>query len=121
MSRFWQRFLANGKSRPDTIYLGIQGYAHRPERLDAAGWGSERGVLVRAVEPGSLAEEAGVLEGDIILSVGDHSTISADELFRVMERLDAKTPVPVILLRDGRRYERLLCPRSSVRPRRSRR
>jgi S1-C subfamily serine protease len=60
------------------------------------------------VQPGSMAEDAGIIEGDIVLSLGEHPVCSADELFGIVEVLPAGIPVSVILVRNGRRFERLL-------------
>ena len=108
MSRFWQNFMSNGRKQGTPICLGIQGYAVRVEIADDADGATEDGVLVRLVQAGSLAEEAGIIEGDVIMSLGDHRVGSADELFGVLETLTPGMPVPVTFDRNGRRFERLL-------------
>jgi S1-C subfamily serine protease len=108
MSRFWQHFVSNGQKQSGLLYLGLQGYS---VRLDRALWAScqaQDGVLVRMVQPGSLAEDVGILEGDIILSLGDQPVATCDELFGLIEAMPMEVPLPVILVRHGRRYERLL-------------
>src|SRR5690349_11137913 len=108
MSRFWQNFVSNGERQANPAYLGIQGYSVRLDRAHHQDRPSEDGVLVRMVQAGSLAEEAGILEGDIILSLGDHPVGTADELFGIIEVLPSGLPVPVTFLRNSRRFERLL-------------
>src|SRR5947209_1388310 len=117
MSRFWQNFVSNGRPEPSPTYLGIQGYA---VRLDPAASERDRtqdGVLVRMVQPGSLAENAGILEGDIVLAIDEHPVGTADELFGIVEVLPPQAPVSVVLMRNGRRFERLLVTPPRRRPR----
>ncbi len=49
-----------------------------------AHFGALTGVYVRNVDPGSLADEAGLRAGDIIVSAGRTPVASADELSRVV-------------------------------------
>ncbi|WP_458526354.1 DegQ family serine endoprotease [Onishia taeanensis] len=64
--------------------------------------GIEGGVRVEAVEPGGVAQQAGVRPGDVLVSV-DHQAISSPkQLMSVIESLDADRAVPVRLYRDGR-------------------
>jgi len=108
MSQFWEHFVSNGHKHPSPAYLGVQGYAVRLDDELAASCRADDGVLVRMVQPGSLAEEAGILEGDIILSLGEHPVGTCDELFRIVEVLPAAAPVTVQFVRNGRCFERLL-------------
>src|SRR5262249_19229695 len=120
MSRFWQNFVSNGQTQTSPVYLGLQGYAVRLDAAQRLHGSAEDGVLVRSVQPGSLADDAGILEGDIVVALGDHPVGSADELFGVLEVLPPGMPVPIFLVRSGRRFERLLVlpePRGKVRKR----
>jgi len=60
---------------------GFVGVAVQPVQLPAAQQhGQERGLLVVGVTPGSPAESAGVIVGDILLQFGDKPTESAEDL-----------------------------------------
>lgn len=48
-------------------------------------YGMPQGVFVYSVEPGSAAADAGVLRGDIIISIDGQKLSSADDLYNVME------------------------------------
>lgn len=48
-------------------------------------YGMPQGVFVYSVEPGSAAAEAGVLRGDIIISIDGQKLSSSDDLYNVME------------------------------------
>ncbi len=53
-----------------------------PEIASHFGLRQRKGVLVRGVESGSPAAEAGVVRGDVILAVDDHDVHSSDEYDR---------------------------------------
>lgn len=74
--------LGRGES-PTRRRLGV-GLApsHVARRLRrAVGLPERDGLLVREVEEGSAAADAGILEGDLIVAVGGRSIASADDLF----------------------------------------
>jgi serine protease Do len=60
---------------------GFVGVAVQPVKLAAAQQqGQERGLLVVGVTPGSPAESAGIIVGDILLQFGEKPTESAEDL-----------------------------------------
>lgn len=67
------------------------------ERLSITG-----GVEVRQVEASSVAAEAGIQPGDILVSVDHQSVGSADELASIVEELPGDRAIPVRLYREGR-------------------
>ena len=67
------------------------------ERLNING-----GVVVSQVEPNSVAAQAGLRAGDILVSIDLRSVASADELMRIVEELPNDRAIPVRLYRDGR-------------------
>ncbi|GEN27470.1 serine protease MucD [Halovibrio variabilis] len=60
------------------------------------------GVVVRQVEPGSVAAEAGIRPGDVLVSIDHRSVSSSDELVEIVEGLPTDRAIPVRLFRDGR-------------------
>jgi serine protease Do len=64
--------------------------------------GINGGVEVRQVEPDSVAAQAGLRAGDILVSIDHRSVASADELMRIVEALPNDRAIPVRLYRDGR-------------------
>jgi S1-C subfamily serine protease len=68
------------------------------------------GVEVMAVEPNGPAEEAGLLEEDVIVSLGEQTVTSVDDLHRLLTQLPVVVPAPVTLLRGQRRLERWVVP-----------
>ncbi|MGP9767516.1 DegQ family serine endoprotease [Halomonas sp. AOP13-D3-9] len=60
------------------------------------------GVIVRQVESGSVAAEAGIRSGDVLVSIDHRSVSSSDELVEIVEALPTDRAIPVRLFRDGR-------------------
>lgn len=98
MNRLRERLLERGPSAPR---LGVQ-LEPVPEAL-AAHLGIVGGALVASVEPGSLAEKAGLERWDILTSVGE-TRVDSPETVRKAVR-DAEGPLRVALLRGGKPRE----------------
>jgi serine protease Do len=74
---------------PQRRLLGIgaaPGHVARRMR-QAVGLPERDGVLVRAVEPGSPAERAGLRQGDLITTAGDADIADVDALAAVLDGL----------------------------------
>jgi S1-C subfamily serine protease len=67
-------------------------------------------VEVLAIEPGGPADQAGILEEDLILSLGDQATTCIDDLHKVLTELPIDVPAPIVLLRRDRLLNRLVLP-----------
>jgi S1-C subfamily serine protease len=67
-------------------------------------------VEVLALEPGGPADQAGILEEDMILSLGDQPTTCVDDLHKLLTQLPIDVPAPVTLLRRDRLLTRLVLP-----------
>lgn len=84
-------------------YLGITTQpVALPEALrQSAGITQESGLLVAGVEPGSPAENAGLLLGDILVTFADRATTDMAALQEALGPGSAGQPQPVQLLRAG--------------------
>jgi S1-C subfamily serine protease len=90
---------------PKRGFLGIAG---QPVRLGARQRGDsprERALLVAAVTPGSPADTAGLLVGDVLLELDGHPIESPEELLELLTGDRIGRTVPVRLLRGGRTEE----------------
>jgi len=67
-------------------------------------------VEVVAVEPDGPADQAGILEGDFLISLGERPTASVDDLHKLLTELPVGVPSSLLLLRGERRLERLVVP-----------
>ncbi len=59
----------------------------------------KNGVLVKDVEPGSKAFEAGIRPGDVIVEVGGSPVTTAEQLTQLWQK--SAGSVPILLFRDG--------------------
>lgn len=70
------------------------------------------GAEVANVHNGSPAQQAGIVEGDVIVKVGDRMVSSADELVVAVHAQQIGVPVPVQLIRTGRTVDVQVTPAS---------
>jgi S1-C subfamily serine protease len=73
-------------------------------------------VQVVAIEESAPADQAGILEDDLIVSLGEKPVTSIDDLHRLLTELAIEVPTSVVVLRDGRRLERLVLPQEYPHP-----
>ena len=66
------------------------------------------GLLVTAIAPGSPAERAGLLPGDVVLALGGSTGVDAAS--RALRRMRPGAPVSLSLLRGGRLVEAVAEP-----------
>jgi S1-C subfamily serine protease len=67
-------------------------------------------VQVVSLEQGGPADQAGVLEDDLILSLAEQPTTSVDDLHKLLTQLPIDVPATVVLLRNDRKLERMILP-----------
>ena len=84
-------------------YLGIAGQTvHFPRAAaERMGLTTPSGVQIVQCVPGGPAERAGILQGDVILSIDDRPAISVDDIYKVLDRLSIGRELRVKLLRRG--------------------
>ncbi len=93
-------------------YIGISAAQTRlPRRLRrVAGIAQDGAVVVSAVEPASPAGRAGLLQGDVLLSLDGQAVTGADDLVRLLTADKIGQNVELELLRDGERRRLSLTP-----------
>jgi S1-C subfamily serine protease len=93
-------------------YLGLHA-RNVPVPADVArrhGLDQKTAVQVVGLEPNGPADQAGVLEDDLILMLGEHPTESVDDLHRLLTQLPVEVPSTITLLRKDRKLERMILP-----------
>jgi len=93
---------APGRGRATLEEIGIQVSDVTPEAEERFGYKRGQGVLITEVEPGSLASQAGLEPGMLILQAGGKEVTSVADLMAVMKRVDLARGLP-LLVRAGDR------------------
>lgn len=92
--------------RVKRAYLGISSQtAHLPATMAAKADGQETGLLVVMVEPGSPAEAAGLLMGDILINLAGTTVADTDSLQALLTAGLIGNATPAVVLRGGERRE----------------
>jgi S1-C subfamily serine protease len=99
-------------------YLGLhcRTVALAPAIATRLGITQTSGVEIIAVEPGGPADEAGLLEEDLLLALNDTPTSTVDVLHKLLTELPVGIPVEATILRRDRRLVRLVVPRDYPHP-----
>jgi len=92
------RLLRDGRVRRSYIGIGGQNVPLLRRVVRHHGLAQETGVLVTTIEPGGPASGAGLREGDMVVTFGEHVIKGLDELQRALseERVGAATPLTVL-------------------------
>jgi serine protease Do len=83
-------------------WLGISAQDLTPEMVEHFKAKDKEGVLIGQIYPGTGAEKAGLLPGDIIKSVDDKAVKSVSELVKEIQKKKIDQKVKLSLLRDGK-------------------
>ena len=100
--RVAEQLLRTGKVERAWIGVGIQDLT--PELAAAMKVDPRAGVLVNSITANGPAQRANMKAGDVIASVGGKPIRDGRELVREVIAHDVGKPVPVEVIRDGRRY-----------------
>jgi S1-C subfamily serine protease len=104
----------HGRVRRAYIGIAAQQFALSRRRRHAAGLAQESAVMVASIESGSPAEQAGLLAGDIILTLDGIVITGADDLIRVLAGDKIGRTVEVEVLHNGSRRMLSLVPQERV-------
>lgn len=95
-------------------YLGL--HARTVPLARCHGLAQASAVEVMAVEDGSPADQAGIQEEDLLVSLGEQPVTSVDDLHKLLTELPVGVPAAVVFLRGERRLERLVLPEEYPHP-----
>ncbi|MGH9659127.1 MAG: PDZ domain-containing protein, partial [Bryobacteraceae bacterium] len=79
--------------------FGIEIERLTPERREAIGLPEKGGVLVSSVQPGSFAEDIGMVANDVILEINRQAVNAPADVPRIQTGLKAGDPVAIRVLR----------------------
>jgi serine protease Do len=91
--------VANG--RVERGHLGVTIQPVTAELAEAFGLKGKNGALIAEVAPGSPAEEAGILAGDVILEIDGRKVEGSADLRLMVSKMTPGSQVSAIVLRDG--------------------
>ena len=80
-------------------WLGVRLWSLDRETREELGIKERRGAVVEEVIEGSPAEEAGILEDDVIISISDRKVRDADDVVRLIEKNEPGDEVNVKIVR----------------------
>ena len=85
-------------------WLGVSGLTVTREVSAYYGLPVDRGALVTRVIPGSPADNAGVVAGDIILEFAGRTTSNIEELVKEIQKRKAGEKVEIVILRESKKW-----------------
>src|ERR1700758_5067674 len=100
----------HGRVRRAYIGIAAQQFTLSRRRRHAAGLTQESAVMIATVEPGSPAERAGLVAGDIILALDGTTVTGADDLIRTLAGEKIGRTIEVETLHNGSRRVLSLVP-----------
>ncbi len=93
------QLIENGEVRRGQLGVSIQDVT--PDLLEALGLEEARGALVSAVAPGSAAEEAGIVAGDVITAIGGEPVDGTTDLRNRVGLTPLGEALEITLIRQG--------------------
>jgi S1-C subfamily serine protease len=104
------QLLQHGRVVRGYLGLHVRGVPLSPDLVERYGLTQQGAVEVMAVEPGGPADQAGISEEDLIVSLGEQPTATVDDLHKLLTQLPVDVPATVTLFRGERRLERMVLP-----------
>jgi serine protease Do len=105
--------IESGSAVEGTVFQGVEVQDLTPEIARELGYsGPEKGVVISKIEPGSPAEDAGLIEGDMILELNKERIKTVKDYYRTIARLKKDQAVLLWLNRQGRRIFLSISPPS---------
>lgn len=91
--------------RPKYSFLGVLGQSITPDMTDRQKLPVNQGVLIEKVLAGSPAQAVGLVQGDIVMGLGDKQVNSMDDLVGDVNAQDIGARVNLFFLRRGERRQ----------------
>jgi S1-C subfamily serine protease len=101
INRVVDQLLLRGRVARGYLGVGLQPVAFPPGSPQSQGVKAERGLLLVAVAPGSPAEKAGMLIGDIIVSVEGQAVSNLRSLQEALDSDKIGSPIALEIVRGG--------------------
>jgi serine protease Do len=95
-------------------YIGATIQNYTAEMAEAQGMGDQRGAIVADLAPGGPSQRAGLVAGDVIVSINGHPVKTSSELTREVAKARPGDTLQLDIIRDGK--HRTVAVRSGTRP-----
>ena len=83
-------------------YIGATIQNFTAEMAEAQGMGDQRGAIVSDLAPGGPSQRAGLIAGDVIVSINGHAVKSSSELTREVAKAHPGDALQLDIIRDGK-------------------
>jgi serine protease Do len=107
-----KQLISGGKIQRGYIGATIQNVT--PDVAEALGMGDQRGAVVADLVPGGPSARAGLMQGDVVVSINGHTVKTSSELTREVAKARPGDMLRLDVVREGR--HRTVEVRSGVRP-----
>jgi serine protease Do len=107
-----KKLISGGKIQRGYIGATIQNFT--PDMAEAQGLGSQKGAIVSGTVPGGPSAKAGLLPGDVVVSVNGVNIKTSTELTREVAKAGPGDALKLDVIREGK--HRPIEIRSGVRP-----
>jgi len=108
------RLIRDGRIRRGWLGVGGQHVTLNRRTVLHHGLEHDRALMVVQIEKGSPADLAGFQEGDIVVAFGEAAVRGVDDLHRALTDAVIAVPVPVALLRRGKKHTLTVTPVESA-------
>jgi S1-C subfamily serine protease len=112
MTKFWRFFISNGRGGRGCYRLGVRGHGVPVFASLIRRWRLRQrsGVEMWRIDAGSPAERAGLLEGDLLLTVAEQPVPSMIRLRQLLAEIPHGMPIELTFLRGDNRLARWVVP-----------
>ncbi|MGB0767243.1 MAG: S1C family serine protease [Phycisphaeraceae bacterium] len=97
---------AQPEAMDESAFLGVDTVPLRADAREALGLKPGTALSIRHVAPGTPAEEAGLLPGDVLVRLNDQLIVNGQQLAVLVRTFDPGDAVTLHVLRDGKPMER---------------
>src|SRR5262245_53210576 len=104
------QLVRHGRVRRAYIGVAAQQFTLSRRRRHAAALAQESAVIIATIEPGSPADRAGLVAGDIILALDGTTVTGADDLIRLLAGDKIGSTVALDILHNGEQRRATLVP-----------
>jgi len=104
------QLVRHGRVRRAYIGVAAQQFTLSRRRRHAAALAQESAVIIATIEPGSPADRAGLVAGDIILALDGTTVSGADDLIRLLAGGKVGSAVALDILHNGEQRRATLVP-----------